>query len=99
MRFFLLCLSGQACAEHLVSEGFTSPSSMGAHVNSAGGLLAGVMANVRPGLFSAMVMKVCVCLCVCVYVKEKGGAIKTPKGRGGGGGCVHIDYKAESVGP
>ena len=31
---------------------------MGMHVNSAGGLLGGVMANTRPGLFSAMVMKV-----------------------------------------
>ncbi|CAM9320550.1 unnamed protein product [Ectocarpus sp. 6 AP-2014] len=47
----------EACAEHLVSGGFTSPSLMGAQVNSAGGLLAGVMANQRPGLFSAMVMK------------------------------------------
>ncbi|CAM9946155.1 unnamed protein product [Ectocarpus sp. 12 AP-2014] len=47
----------EACAEHLVSGGFTSPSLMGARVNSAGGLLAGVMANQRPGLFSAMVMK------------------------------------------
>lgn len=55
----LLCVFGQACAEHLVSGGFTSPSLMGAQVNSAGGLLAGVMANQRPGLFSAMVMKVC----------------------------------------
>lgn len=55
----LLCVLGQACAEHLVSGGFTTPSLMGAQVNSAGGLLAGVMANQRPGLFSAMVMKVC----------------------------------------
>ncbi|CAN0008226.1 unnamed protein product [Ectocarpus fasciculatus] len=47
----------EACAEHLVSGGFTSPSLMGARVNSAGGLLAGVMVNQRPGLFSAMVMK------------------------------------------
>ena len=37
---------------------------MGVHVNSAGGLLGGVMANTRPGLFSAMVMKVC---CVVVW--------------------------------
>ncbi|CAN0209962.1 unnamed protein product, partial [Hapterophycus canaliculatus] len=50
-------LDFEACAKHLVSEGFTTPSAMGARVNSAGGLLAGVMANQRPGLFSAMVMK------------------------------------------
>lgn len=48
----------QACAEQLVSAGFTTPSRMGANVNSAGGLLAGVMANTRPELFAAMVMKV-----------------------------------------
>lgn len=56
----LLCsfMVAQACAEHLVSAGFTQPSRMGVHVSSAGGLLGGVMANTRPDLFSAMVMKV-----------------------------------------
>lgn len=65
----------QACAEYLVSEGFTSPSSMGAHVNSAGGLLGGVMANVRPGLFSAMVMKVCTCASCGGRLEGKGRTI------------------------
>lgn len=41
-----------------MSAGFSNPSSMGAHVNSAGGLLGGVMLNTRPDLFSVMVMKV-----------------------------------------
>lgn len=52
----------QACAEHLVSSKYTTPSNMGLHVSSAGGLLAGVMANTRPDLFSAMVMKAGACL-------------------------------------
>lgn len=50
--------TSQACAEYLISEGFTRPRGMGVHVNSAGGLLGGVMANTRPDLFAAMVMKV-----------------------------------------
>lgn len=50
----------QACARYLVSSRFTSSEKMGLHVNSAGGLLAGVMANTRPDLFAAMILKVTV---------------------------------------
>ncbi|CAM9772197.1 unnamed protein product, partial [Discosporangium mesarthrocarpum] len=46
-----------ACAELLVSDGYTNPSRMAVHASSAGGLVAGVMANTRPDLFAAMVMK------------------------------------------
>ncbi|CAM9653445.1 unnamed protein product [Choristocarpus tenellus] len=37
--------------------GYTKPARMAIHASSAGGLVAGVMANTRPDLFAAMVMK------------------------------------------
>ncbi len=88
-----------------MSEGFTSPSGMGAHVNSAGGLLAGVMANFRPGLFSAMVMKVCfhewTCFAACANGRRdrqknpaKRGAKREEREREGGGGRESLPVSA-----
>jgi oligopeptidase B len=45
-------------AEHLVRERYTSADRLVAHGGSAGGLLMGVVANLRPDLFKAMVADV-----------------------------------------
>ncbi|KAG5189316.1 hypothetical protein JKP88DRAFT_353149 [Tribonema minus] len=47
----------EACAEHLCDEGYSSPPLMTAHTHSAGALIAGYIANNRPDLFRAMVMR------------------------------------------
>lgn len=47
-----------AVAEHLVAEGYTSPARLAARGGSAGGLLMGVVANLRPDLFRAIVADV-----------------------------------------
>jgi oligopeptidase B len=47
-----------AAAEHLVAEGYTSPSRLAARGGSAGGLLMGAVANTRPDLFRAIVAEV-----------------------------------------
>ncbi len=47
-----------ACAELLISEGYTSPASLVARGGSAGGLLMGAIANLRPDLFAAIVAEV-----------------------------------------
>ena len=47
-----------ACAEHMVAEGFTSPDRLVARGASAGGLLMGAIANLRPDLFAAVVAEV-----------------------------------------
>ncbi len=47
-----------ACAEHLCAEGYTSPDRLGARGGSAGGLLMGAIANLRPDLFRAVVAEV-----------------------------------------
>ncbi|MCJ7672874.1 MAG: S9 family peptidase [Acidimicrobiia bacterium] len=47
-----------ACAEHLVAEGYTSPGGLVARGGSAGGLLMGAVANLRPDLFRAIVAEV-----------------------------------------
>jgi oligopeptidase B len=47
-----------ACAEHLVTEGYTTPARLVARGGSAGGLLMGVVANLRPDLFRAIVAEV-----------------------------------------
>jgi oligopeptidase B len=47
-----------ACAEHLVAEGYTSPDRLLARGGSAGGLLMGAVANLRPDLFRAIVAEV-----------------------------------------
>jgi oligopeptidase B len=45
-------------ADHLVREGYTSRDRLVAHGGSAGGLLMGVIANMRPELFRAIVADV-----------------------------------------
>lgn len=45
-------------AEHLVKEGYTSRDRLAANGGSAGGLLMGVIANLRPDLFHAVVADV-----------------------------------------
>ena len=47
-----------ACADHLCAAGFTSPDRLGARGGSAGGLLMGAVANLRPDLFRAVVAEV-----------------------------------------
>jgi oligopeptidase B len=47
-----------AAAEHLISEGFTSPDRLAISGGSAGGLLMGAVANLRPDLFRAVVAEV-----------------------------------------
>ncbi len=45
-------------AEHLVREGYTAPEKLVAYGGSAGGLLIGAVANMRPDLFHALVADV-----------------------------------------
>ena len=47
-----------ACAEGLIAEGFTSPEHLYAIGGSAGGLLVGAVANMRPELFNGIVAQV-----------------------------------------
>jgi oligopeptidase B len=47
-----------ACAEHLIDEGYTSSERLVARGGSAGGLLMGAVANLRPDLFRAVVAEV-----------------------------------------
>lgn len=47
-----------ACAECLISEGYTSPDSLAIMGGSAGGLLMGACLTMRPDLFKAVVAKV-----------------------------------------
>jgi oligopeptidase B len=47
-----------AVAEHLVAEGYTSAGRIAAHGASAGGMLMGAIANMRPDLFAAVVAEV-----------------------------------------
>ena len=47
-----------ACAEYLVNSGVTSPDRLAALGGSAGGLLMGAVANLRPDVFRAMVAEV-----------------------------------------
>ena len=46
------------CAEALVAGGYTSPDRLAARGGSAGGLLMGAIANLRPDLFAAIVAEV-----------------------------------------
>jgi oligopeptidase B len=47
-----------AAAEHLVGRGLTTPAGIVARGGSAGGLLMGAVANLRPDLFGAIVAEV-----------------------------------------
>ena len=47
-----------ACAEHLVAEGYGSPGRIAAYGGSAGGMLVGAVANLRPELFGAIIAAV-----------------------------------------
>jgi oligopeptidase B len=47
-----------ACADDLVAQHFTTPARLVARGGSAGGLLMGAVANLRPGLFAAIVAEV-----------------------------------------
>jgi len=47
-----------ACAEHLIGEGYTSPERLVIRGGSAGGLLVGAVANLRPDLFRVAVARV-----------------------------------------
>jgi oligopeptidase B len=47
-----------ACAEHLVAEGWTTADRLVAQGGSAGGLLMGAIANMRPDLFHVVVAQV-----------------------------------------
>jgi oligopeptidase B len=47
-----------ACAEHLVQQRFTAPDRLVIEGGSAGGLLMGAVANLRPDLWKAVVSKV-----------------------------------------
>ncbi|MGI8433213.1 MAG: S9 family peptidase [Nocardioidaceae bacterium] len=47
-----------ACADHLVATGWTTAASMVALGGSAGGLLMGAVANLRPDLFAGIVAQV-----------------------------------------
>ncbi|MDA9008902.1 S9 family peptidase [Alphaproteobacteria bacterium] len=46
------------CAEHLVTEGYSHKGGIAAFGGSAGGMLVGAVANMRPGLFKAIVAQV-----------------------------------------
>lgn len=46
------------CAEHLIAAGYTTPDTLVARGGSAGGLLMGAAANLRPDLFRAIVAEV-----------------------------------------
>jgi oligopeptidase B len=47
-----------ACAEHLIAAGFARPDGIVAHGGSAGGMLMGAVANMRPDLFAGIVAEV-----------------------------------------
>jgi len=47
-----------AAAEHLIREKFVSPEKIVAHGGSAGGLLMGAVANMRPELFAGIIAEV-----------------------------------------
>jgi oligopeptidase B len=59
-----------ACAEHLVAERITAPERLVARGGSAGGLLMGAVANLRPDLFAAVVAEVPFVDCLTTILDE-----------------------------
>ncbi len=59
-----------ACAEHLLREGWTSADRLAARGGSAGGLLMGAVANLRPDLFRAIVAEVPFVDCLTTILDE-----------------------------
>jgi oligopeptidase B len=59
-----------ACADFLVSEGWTSPELLAARGGSAGGLLMGAVANLSPNLFHAIVAEVPFVDCLTTILDE-----------------------------
>ncbi|HEY8215665.1 MAG TPA: S9 family peptidase [Acidimicrobiia bacterium] len=59
-----------ACAEHLVAAGYTSADRLVARGGSAGGLLMGAVANLRPELFGAVVAEVPFVDCLTTMLDE-----------------------------
>ena len=59
-----------ACAEHLVAQGLTRPNGLVARGGSAGGLLMGAVANLRPDLFAAIVAEVPFVDCLTTILDE-----------------------------
>ncbi|WP_309089415.1 S9 family peptidase [Phenylobacterium sp.] len=47
-----------ACAEHLISEGYATKGKLAAYGGSAGGMLMGAVANLRPDLWGAIIAAV-----------------------------------------
>lgn len=47
-----------SCVEHLIAEGYSNPDKILARGGSAGGILMGVVANLRPDLFTALNIQV-----------------------------------------
>ena len=47
-----------AAGEHLIAEGYTAKGRIAAHGGSAGGMLMGAVANLRPDLFAAILAEV-----------------------------------------
>ncbi len=59
-----------ACAEHVVAQGLTDPGRLVARGASAGGLLMGAVANLRPDLFAAVVAEVPFVDCLTTILDE-----------------------------
>ena len=59
-----------ACAEHLIDEGWTGPDRLAARGGSAGGLLMGAVANLRPDLFRVIVAEVPFVDCLTTILDE-----------------------------
>jgi oligopeptidase B len=59
-----------ACAEHVVAQGLTDPDRLVARGASAGGLLMGAVANMRPDLFAAVVAEVPFVDCLTTILDE-----------------------------